>query len=622
MRILKLVRGLWLAPLLGLLLAACGGGSGGSPLVQPTPEVTYKLDLTTSGATLPSDGTSTVNLTARVRDASTNAAVSAKQVIFGADSGLLSAGSATTDQAGNAVVTLSAGSDKANRLITATASVGSQTVTATVTVSGTVLAFGGSKSAVVNQVQQMTVSLRDAANKPISGQSIALSASSGGSVPANVTSDSSGQATFNYTPAAGGTETLSARSLGASVAVDVAVSSKSISVTSPADGALVDIGTCLEVDADVGGSPANAVFAITRGQLYSTSSCGGAPSSVLTVAVTGGKAVAFMKSTNPGTTRLSVSDPTGGAASVAFSFVSKTPASITIQGDPSTVSVGGSSAISAFVRDANNNPVYGATVYFSAPQGGGALNPASATSNEQGVATTVFKADSSSSGQKAVVIQADILTPKLSGSASLTVSGQSVAVAIGSDNKVYVLDAKLSYEQRFIVTVADTAGNPIANQSVSVSRRQPSYGKGYWVLDSATKVWVLTPSHFLGCASEDVNGDGKFDSGDYNGNGTIEPDTATIVRPGDGYGAGSGGSSAVVTTDSTGSAIVYVDYPKDHAGWVEVELTATAVVQGVNNAATRTFWLAVPYDETKQEAAPPFVVSPFGSSTSSCSDPN
>ncbi len=621
MRITRLVRGFLLAPVVGVLLSACGGGSGGSALVQPQPEVTYKLDLTTSSATLPSDGTSTVGLTARVRNASTNAAVSAKEVIFGADSGLLSAGSAATDQAGNAVVTLSAGADKANRVITATASVGSQTVTATVTVSGTVLAFGGSKSAVVNQMQQMTVSLRDAANKPISGQSIALSASGGGSVPASVTSDSNGQATFNYTPVTGGTETLTAKSLGASVTVDVAVSSKSISVTSPAEGALVDIGSCVEVDADVGGSPASAVFAITRGQLYSTSTCGGSASSVLTVAVASGKAVAYMKSTNPGATRLSVSDPTGGAASAAFTFVSKTPATITIQGDPSTVSVGGSSAISAFVRDSNNNPVYGATVYFSAPQGGGSLNPASATSNEQGVATTVFKADSSSSGQKAVSIQADILTPKISGSASLTVSGQSVAVAIGSDNKVYLLDAKLSYEQRFIVTVADTAGNPIANQSVSVSRRQPYYGKGDWVLDSATKVWVLPPTHFLSCASEDVNGDGKFDTFDFNGNGTIEPDTATIVRPGDGYGAGSGGSSAVVTTDAAGSAIVYVDYPKDHAGWVEIELTATAVVQGVNNAATRSFWLGVPYDDTKLEAAPPFVVSPFGR-VLSCSSPD
>ncbi len=610
MRITSLVRGFLLALAVGGLLSACGGGSGGSALVQPQPEVTYKLDLTTSSATLPSDGTSTVGLTARVRNASTNAAVPSKEVIFGADSGLLSAGSAATDQAGNAMVTLSAGADKANRVITATASVGSQTVTATVTVSGTVLAFGGSKSAVVNQMQQMTVSLRDAANKPISGQSIALSASAGGSVPASVTSDSNGQATFNYTPATGGTETLTAKSLGASATVDVAVSSKSISVVSPAAGALVDIGNCVEVIADVGGSPVSAVFALTRGQLYSTSTCGGSASSVLSVPVTGGKAVAYMRSTNPGATRLSVADPTGGTASAAFTFVSTTPASITIQGDPSTVSVGGSSAISAFVRDSNNNPVYGATVYFSAPQGGGSLNPASATSNEQGVATTVFKADSSSSGQKAVSIQADILTPKISGSASLTVSGQSVAVAIGSDNKVYLLDAKLSYEQRFIVTVADTAGNPIANQTVSVSRRQPYYGKGSWSLSPSTKTWTL--SSFLTCPSEDVNGDGKFDTDDFNRNGTIEPDTAAIVRPGDGYGMGSGGSSAVVTTDAAGSAIVYVDYPKDHAGWVEIELTATAVVQGVNNAATRSFWLEVPYDDTKQEAAPPFVVSPFG----------
>ena len=46
-----------------------------------------------------------------------------------------------------------------------------------------------------------------------------------------------------------------------------------------------------------------------------------------------------------------------------------------------------------------------------------------------------------------------------------------------------------------------------------------------------------------------------------------------------------------MTTPRRGTANVNLIYPKDHAYWVQVALTATATVAGTQNSTTATFWL-------------------------------
>jgi len=77
--------------------------------------------------------------------------------------------------------------------------------------------------------------------------------------------------------------------------------------------------------------------------------------------------------------------------------------------------------------------------------------------------------------------------------------------------------------------------------------------------------WATVDSVPTGpCANEDVNHTGIYEaSEDVNNNGKLDPGTVATVSP------------ASVTTNSTGSATVQVVYPKDHAYYVTVQLTAT-----------------------------------------------
>jgi hypothetical protein len=72
------------------------------------------------------------------------------------------------------------------------------------------------------------------------------------------------------------------------------------------------------------------------------------------------------------------------------------------------------------------------------------------------------------------------------------------------------------------------------------------------------------------------------------------------------------------TTGAGGSASFNLIYPKDHAYWVTVALTATATVQGTQNSTTSSFellGLAADYDT--QTVLPPGRYSPYGQ-TASC----
>jgi hypothetical protein len=70
------------------------------------------------------------------------------------------------------------------------------------------------------------------------------------------------------------------------------------------------------------------------------------------------------------------------------------------------------------------------------------------------------------------------------------------------------------------------------------------------------------------------------------------------------------------TTSTGGTAAVNLIYPKDHAMWVAVALTATATVQGTQNSTTATFFLPIlATDIDNPKIDPPGQTSPYGLST-------
>ncbi|WP_374489819.1 Ig-like domain-containing protein [Zoogloea sp.] len=625
-----------------LVLVGCGGGGGGGSSTCTTfPQCSSsggdsasttatQISLMVSSATLQTDGSSTVTVTATLKNNS-NAIVSGQAVSFSATSGTLSAASATTGSSGTATVTFNSNDNKVNRTVTITATSGTLTKTVQVAIQGTSLGFGGDISGVVGATTTMSVNVLDGASKAVANQVVTLTSARGNPVPSTATTNSAGVATFSFTPGVSGTDTITASALGASLSQSLVVSAMNFTITSPASNVTyVPVSACQPVTAYLAsGTTSNVKFATSRGSIYASSAAciaGGGSSSVDVTPSNSGStstAIAYVSSATVGDTQVTATatDSNGvtGSAKRTLTFVSTTPSQIQVQSSSSVLAVNGSSSVTALVRDASGNPVYNQTVVFSAPNGGGTPSPSTATTNTSGVATTTFIADSTTSGFSAVAVRAELQSnSSIYATSSLTVAGQATNTLLGTDGLIVILSNPIKYRQVWTAVVSDTAGNPMANQQVSAAIRGVEFQKGVYEVRSSK--WQKKDPYST-CPAEDANNNGVVDSGevgDADGDGVLEPNGAATVHIPD-------ASTSVATTDAAGNATFYVDYLPSYAGWVKVELKVSAVVSGSNTVASRVFMLDVPVSVTSDIAASPaFQSSPFGTDTTApaCSNPN
>lgn len=613
-----------------LVLAGCGGGGGGGSSsgclpyqtstecasgggTTTTPQTATQLSLTVDTPTIQTNGSSTVTLSATLKDAK-NAVVPGATVTFTADSGTISASTATTDTNGVASITFNSNDDKTNRTVNFTATSGSLSQVTSVVVQGTRIGFGGDTSGVVGKTASFSVTLLDGASKPISGRTVSLSSKLGNSLTSSVTTDSNGQATITFTPTVAGTDTITASALGAILTQDISISAINFAFTSPSADSSVNVNICMPVSARLlGTSASGAMFTVSRGLVYSDPSCSSGASSQ-TITFSSSVATAYVMSPSAGTATV-YAELTGSSSSAKTSlpikFVATVPNSVVVQSDPSVVVVGGSSSITAFVQDANGNPVSGQTVIFAAPNGGGVPNPTTAVTNDSGKASTTFNADSSISGKDSVQVTAAV-SGVPSANTVLTVAGSAVNIVIGTDNKVVVLESPPRYRKEWGVVVSDPASGPIKNQVVTISLRGIGFDKGYYVVPSGETKWSRVTTNAYICPAEDANNNGVVETGevgDADNDGFLEPNGAAIVRA----PSSTGGLSATVTTDESGAATFYVEYLRSYGSWVAVELKATAAVSGKNSAASASFYLPVLASELlDKDVEPSFVLSPFG----------
>ena len=632
--------------LLTFALASCGGGGGGgNSCLSYIPgtstcasngsgsgtatQTATQLGLTVDAPTIQTDGSSFVTLTATVKD-SKNAVIPGVEVSFSVDSGTISAPSALTNSSGVATITFNSNGNKANRTVNFTVTTGSLPPQAiSVDVVGTRIGIGGDISSVLGKPVSMSVMLMDGGGKPISGRDVSLSSDLGNPLPASVRTDANGQATVAFTPTRAGIDTIRATALGAALSQSLAVSAVDFSFVSPSVDAQVDVGECRAVSVQLNGATApQAVFSVSRGLVYPTSLCNSGSSSALPVAFSGATATAYVKSPSAGTASVQA-ELSGGAsaarASLPVKFIATLPDKVIVQGDPSVVIVGGVSNVTALVKDIDGNPVAGKTVVFSAPVGGGVPNPTTAITNDSGIASTTFIADASISAKDSVQVKASVTTGSvtLDGFARLTVAGRAVNVTIGSDNNIVLLENPPRYRKVWGVQVSDPAGGPSKGQVVTISLKGVAFRKG----DYRVQVVKINPSDISGvikwvqfsseCPAEDRNNNNIVDvadgDDDADGDGVLEPNGAALVRS----LTATGGLSATVTTDDSGSAEFWVEYLRDYGSWAKVELNATATVSGQQGTAARSFYLQVPSSEVNDSTnSPAFQLSPFGQASS------
>lgn len=620
MKFLKYIAGISMA----MALVACGGGGGspggGTTTVAESP-VTIDV-LNTSGSSSLLSAGAEATITAYVKNAA-NAGVTGQTVTFSSTSGILSKATAQTGEGGVVTVTLSAGGDKTVRDITVTVTSGKATGTIVVPVTGTALSIAGSGSLQAGgAASAYTVRAVDSSNKPISLAKIAVTSSLGNPIsPAEVTTDPSGSATFQYTPSTAGVDTLKISGLGTSASSSVAVTAVDFSAVSPASNATISVGASQVVTvryrlSGAGVAGKTVSFTTTRGTFA-------APSSVVTDV--NGEASAALSSTTAGPGVVVAQIVGVGQVNIPVQFVATNPATIIVQSNPGAILPNTSgntnqSTIEVSVRDAAGNAVANQQVNFSTLQdvSNGTLSQASATTDVNGRAQVQFIAGASPTPANGVVIQAEVAGTAIRGTTSLTVNGKSLFITIAYGNEISNLN-QTTYSKEYSVYLTDANGVAVGNQAVTLSVIPQLYLKGYLSWDG--KGWSysrrdradLYDSPTAVCPNEDLNLDGVLTLGeDTNGNGLLTPGNVAITAPGS------------VTTDAAGRATFNLQYGEQFAHWIQVRLVARSSVAGTESRQSVDIWLpGVSSDYSDQTVAPAGATSPFGvGSTGLCTQPN
>jgi hypothetical protein len=333
-----------------------------------------------------------------------------------------------------------------------------------------------------------------------------------------------------------------------------------------------------------------------------------------------------LSSTSAGTATISASGPGGTpAATLNVTFVATTASSVAAQAVPGTIQfttgagsqTSNKSTISVVVRDATNNLVKNAGVNFTvtADPTGGSLSSARAITDVNGGASVTYTAGTVSSPQNGVTVKATVTDisgvpiggPAITNTATLTVSGQSLLVRLGTDN--LVLSQPPLNKKTWVAVVTDAGGNAVPNVTVIFALRPGRYNKGKFdVFDTVAGLWHQAIA--ATCQNEDINFNGNLDPGeDFNGNGRLEPGGVATVN-----------TSGV--TDASGIATAVITYPKDHARWAEYILDARTGVTSNDPPTLATFFLVgLASDYSDKTVAPPGEFSPYGLAAV-CSDPN
>lgn len=603
-----------------------GGTTGGGTSVASVTLLSSSPQLASSA----SSAANGVTLSAIVKDASNNL-VSGATVAFASSAGALQVTQATTDASGTATAILTTGGDPTNRTITVAATTGGQQGTVQVAEAGTTLTISGTGVVGSGTTQSYVVTLANSSSSGIANQTITLKSALNNAIsPASATTNASGQVTFSYTGTNGGTDTLTATGLGLTSTSSVSVSSSTLNFQNPAAGTNVPFNTVQPVSVKYiqnGAAVANQVitFTATRGTFN------GATATSAT-AVTDASGVASVNlqtdgSTGAGGVIVSAQAGNGGpSSSLSLQFVATTPASVSVQADPATISPSGTSKITSIVRDANNNLVAGAQVNFTLSDStGGTLSAGFGTTDQQGTTSITYQASSTTSATDGVRVSAAVSGTSVSSTvpAKITVAGKALSVVLGTGNTVSKPTGNDTvYQLPYAVKVTDSAGNPApSNTSISLSIVSVAYQKGslafngtFWAPNSNAIVPASDPDYKsnFGCANEDVNANGTLDPGeDYNGSTRLEPGNVASVP-----------STVALDPSTGGTGQFFVTYPRDHASWVLVTLRAIASVSGSEATQTASFVLpGAAEDYNSASVTPPGQVSPYGVSKS-CANPN
>ncbi len=605
-------------------LGGCGSNGGGSDGGTAGPGVVGSLQVVATPSTeIQSAGGDAVVLTAIVKDGS-NILMEGVDVSFSANNnGTLVVNRGTTDSTGTAEASLNASGDTTNRTITVTISAGARTTRVDIQVVGTAVSVTGPSSVELAQTVELTLAVKDSSGNGIPGRTLSISSALRNGVPTSQVTDANGEVKINYLGTNPGSDSLTVVTTGATSALfPIQVSNVVFRfddpLPPPAPVAEVNLGDSRNLSLYwPSGIGETITFASTRGTLSATSAV---------VDGTGHATISISSNTSGQSTITARNNAQGLVNSINILFVATTPASMTLQSNPSSIVVTppGSttpqqSQIIAVVRDPAQNLVKGKTVQFNLNDPtGGWLSAASSITDQYGEARVVYTSGPSPSQYQGITVNATVEPPYSSVSAStfLTVGGEALFITIGTGNTI-TEPTNTTYQVPYSVLVTDSNGSPKPGATVTLTILPVGYYTGYWVktYTPAGSFSRWEPEYILSrpvppyIPNEDLDYDGTLDPGeDVNGNGQLDPgNIATFNTVG-------GSTQTTVTTKANGFADFNIAYLQEYGTWVIVKIVATAKVGGTESTRTAQFTLPIVDSDVISEilAPPGYPDSPYG----------
>jgi len=573
----------------------------------------------TNANSITTGGTESANLTALVTDENNNA-MAGTSVTFSTSSGILQNISSVTDENGEVSATLSLPQFFDNEDIFVTAEADGNFADVMISATGSVVEVSGPDNLVLGDEAEVTIALLAGNEEPIVNYPIEVASTAGNIItPSTIVTGSDGRVTV-MVGTENGDDTLQVSALNGTVTSSHSfqVSQDSLRFADEIVNSELPVAFTIPVtvtwtsqDAPVAGS--RLLFSTTAGEIVGDS---------LVTTDANGQATAQLRSSSYGPANITVEDAVDGRprTSLEVEFVAINPAVLRFEASSTRVAINDTSVLSATVLDAQGNPVKNQVVDFSGLDlKGGQINPASARSNSQGVASVTFTAGSNASEFEDIEIVANVKNTSISNSLRLSVIERALNVTLGTSNLIQSLNFDTQYGVSYVVQVADGSGAPLENASVDFSIRPLVYIKGFMEPnpdpDSDIR-WVQRET--VRCVSEDLNGNRILDfDEDVNGNGSLDPqDPALIAAVSENAENQATIVGGVLSTDANGSGYFELRYPKSNALWSIIEITARARAFGAETEDTFQQVLGIMVDDVLAPANPPNSLSPYGTSVS------
>src|SRR3990172_8521706 len=424
------------------------------------------------------------------------------------------------DSSGNSVsdgtsVTFSINDSSMGTLSVTTATTSSGVAKATLTggISGGSLTISSDPSSVSSSgTSTLTATVKDSSNNLVSGVTVSFSLDSTAASLSSSTAvtNLSGIATVTLT---GGTSpatvtaTATASTLTGSTTITITQISSTGSITVSASSSTISTSSSTTISATVKDSSNNPVSGATVGFSLSNEAATISPAS----AATNASGVATSTITS-GTTPTSVtvtaaatvsSSTLTGSATITIEAPS--PSSLSLASNPPSITVQGTSTITATVKDSNNDPVIdGTSVSFSLSSStyGSLSNESTTTAGGNGTATTTFTA-SNSAGTVTITAMAG----NVSSTIALTVtpaSAGSIQFVSATPQVIGLKGSGQTASSTIKFLVNDINGNPVADgTAVNFTIRGP--GGGEYIGEADDTLATATGSTVSGNATVILN---------------------------------------------------------------------------------------------------------------------